>query len=115
MEFSVSTRLLREQPETLARSCPMTHAQWTPSGDHVAVHGKSSASRMKANVQNNGETGKYLQSSLKNIDTYQGIIYLQPPLKASPLKPMLHRHRQGASHGLTETPSWTVKLSEENT
>lgn len=68
-ESSVSTRLLREQPETVARSCPMTHAQCTPSGDRVVVHGKSSASRMKAKVQDNGEAGKYLQSFLKSIYT----------------------------------------------
>lgn len=68
-ESSVSARLLRDHPETVARSCPMTHAQWTASGDHIAVHGKSSASRMKVKVQNNGETGKYLPSFLKSIYT----------------------------------------------
>lgn len=29
MESSVSSRFLREQIETVARSCPMTRAQWT--------------------------------------------------------------------------------------
>ena len=42
-------------------------------------------------------------------------MHLELSLKASPLKPVLHGHRQGASHGLTETPSCPARtLSKEN-